>query len=280
MAVSSTPKPATNTPTPSSRQILDNSFPGVQTVNGTTSQEPCTSSDEVHEEEDKIGNTMPNGVSLDTAAVSLACTQQAHKLANTTQLATHGTLRSPNNEIHNRSFLNVENFLRPINKPKNSETAPGQGLPQKNGIPPPPPPLRSSQMGAQALSPSSSDLPLPQGLPNMGTFANQRPIPATFEGNGSILPQPNGNGGFSPTQRFDPNTFLAHPSQMFSSPFHPNVTSPGAPYLLAPNLSPLSSFCSGQHGIQLSYQQVSGTAHSSVKDDTSPPKRPRLEENP
>ena len=280
--VSSTAKPATNMPSTSSTQILDNTnrFPGVQTVNSGTSQEHCTPSDTIHatEEKDKIGNTMANGVSFDTAAVSLACTQQAHKLPDTTQLATHGTLRSPNNEIHNRSFLNVENFLKPINKAKKSETPLGQGLPQKDGIPPPPP-LRSSQIGTQALSQSSSDQPSPQGLPNMGTFVNQRPIPGTFEGNGSIPPQPNGNGAFSPTQRFDPNTFLAHPSQMFSSPFHP-VTSPGAPYLLAANLSPLSSFCSGQHSIQVSCQQVSGTAHSSVNDDTSPPKRPRLEENP
>ena len=278
--VSPTAKPAPNMPMTRPAQMMGskNHFSSAQTVNGGTSQEPCTPSERIYAtEEDKTGNTMANGVSLDAPVVSLGCSQPVHKLANSTQLATHGTLQSSNKEIHNRSFLNVENFLRPLSKARKSETLPGQGLPQKDGILPPP--LQSSQMGAQALSQPSHNQQSPQGLPNMGTFANQKPIPTTFEGNGTKSPQLNGNGVFSSTQRFDPNTFLAHPSQMFSSPFHPNMTSTGTPCPLAPNLPPLSSFRSGQHSIQVGYQQASGIVHSSVNDDTSPPKRLRLEEN-
>lgn len=282
MAVSPTGKPAPNMPTTRPAQMLGstNCFSGVQTMNGGTSQELCIPSDRKYatEEKDKTSNTMANGVSLAAPVVSLACSQQVHKLANSTQLTTHGTLRSSDKEIYNRSFLNVENFLRPLSKARKSETLPGQDVPQKDGIPPPP--LQSYQTDTQAPSRPSHNQQSPQGLPNMGIFVNQKPIPTTFEGNGTKSPQLNGNGVFSPTQRFDPNTFLAHPSQMFSSTFYPNVMSPGTSYPLAPNLSPFSSFRSGQHRIQVGHQQASSTVHSSVNDETSPPKRLRLEENP
>ena len=139
MAVSPTGKPAPNMPTPRPAQMLGstNCFSGIQTVNGGMSKEP---SDRKYatEEKDKTGNTMANGVSLAAPVVSLACSQQVHKLANSTQLTTHGTLRSSDKEIYNRSFLNVENFLRPLSKARKSETLLGQGVPQKDGIPPPP----------------------------------------------------------------------------------------------------------------------------------------------
>ena len=224
-------------------------------------------------------------------------------VTNSTLLATCGTLHSPNKETHSRSFVNVEEFLIPVSNTRKPHAL-EQGLPraQKADIPPPPPLLQlkpkascgnvplvtqeqltcqmsqvTPPVGVQPLptfSWPSSDPQTQTTPPNtVGFLVDQRPIPET-----SPATNTNGNVAFHALQRFDPNTFLAQPSQIFTSPFYSNGSNTGALYPIVTHLPPFSTFCPLGHHSTPTYQQAGTSMHSSEASyDTSSPKRPRLE---